>query len=130
MNYSQQIGCSEKYVGEGMAVVFNLLRLEKLNLPLVNSDRKVCSCLILPLIHLLKPFMSRELCYFIHSCLIFMPYARSFSEVPFNTGNQRKWDAIFVLVLFMSLFLWFPFPPTTQTKHAQNLTPLIITKWI
>ncbi len=67
MNYSQQIGCSEKYVGEGMAVVFDLLRLEKLNLQLVNSGRKVCSHLILPLIHLLKPFMGRELCHFIHA---------------------------------------------------------------
>lgn len=46
--------------------------------------------------------------------------AHSFIEVPFNTGNQRKWDAIFVLVLFMSLFLWFPILPTINKTCTKS----------
>lgn len=61
------INYSERYVGEGTAVVFDLLWLEKLSLQLVNTGRKVFSRLILPLIHLLKPFTGRELCHFIHA---------------------------------------------------------------
>lgn len=61
----------------------------------------------------------------LHSCpcLLFIAYARSFIEVHFNTGNQRKWDAIFVPVLFITLFFRFPVPPMAhkQNKHGDWL---------
>lgn len=64
---NELLSADERYVGEGTAVVFDLLLLEKLRLQLVNTGRKVFSRLILPLINLLKPFTGRELCHFIHA---------------------------------------------------------------
>jgi len=113
MNYSQLIGCSERYVGEGTAVVFDLLLLEKLSLQLVNMGRKVFSRLILPLIHLLNPFTGRELSHFIHAHVCYAWHMLALSLRSILTQ----------VIKFKTLFLWFPVPPTAhkQNKHGDWL---------
>lgn len=121
MNYSQQIGCSEKYVGEGMAVVFDLLILEKLNLQLVNSGRKVCSRLILPLIHLLKPFMGRVLCHFSHALVWYSCHMLAHSLRSPSTQVIKENGMLFLYWFFYALIFMVSDPThDTQTKYAQN----------